>query len=143
MRLISIQAKNFRTLEDVVFEFGRAYCTISGRNNAGKSSLIRLVLALFGRDEELPPYVEAGTITYGDDKTQWAKSTEPIRVAYVLEVTEKEDPALLRFIERIAAIKLAADTVQLKIEFEVAGKGDTRTTAQISGTPVAIKRHVT
>ena len=47
MKLVSLAAKNYRTLEDIEIPFSKGYCTISGRNNAGKSSVIRLLQALF------------------------------------------------------------------------------------------------
>jgi ABC-type Mn2+/Zn2+ transport system ATPase subunit len=92
MRIASIAAQNYRTLEDVTLQFERSYCTVSGRNNAGKSSLIRLILALFGRGEGRQYYPELGSFNYGDDKTQRAVADSPILVTYSLELTESEDP---------------------------------------------------
>ena len=46
MRLKEISAKNYRTLQDIVLNFAPDYCTLSGKNNAGKSCIIRLLCHL-------------------------------------------------------------------------------------------------
>jgi len=78
MRLTSITAKNYRTLENIELKFAKNYCTISGKNNAGKSCVIRLLSTLF---RIRPSYVWAGDelrFDYKEDKTQWAKQPAPI-----------------------------------------------------------------
>jgi putative ATP-dependent endonuclease of the OLD family len=84
MRLTAIVAKNYRTLEDINLQFAKNYCTISGRNNAGKSCVIRLLSTLF---RIRPTYVWAAddpNFDYKEDKTQWVKQAGPIQVEFVL-----------------------------------------------------------
>jgi len=40
MRLSRVLVKNYRTLEDISVTFNGYYTAISGKNNAGKTSLI-------------------------------------------------------------------------------------------------------
>ena len=54
MRLHSLIAKNYRTLHDITLAFPMNYCAVSGRNNAGKSCVIRLLSALFGISDRYP-----------------------------------------------------------------------------------------
>jgi putative ATP-dependent endonuclease of the OLD family len=119
MRLISIASKNYRTLEDIKLGFAKNYCTISGRNNAGKSCVIRLLSTLFGIK---PPYVwTAGEprFDYKEDKTQWVKQSAPIQIDYSLELTKDEDPALISFIEKIASTELKGLTVSLRVSYTI------------------------
>jgi len=101
VRLLSIKTKNYRTLAELELTFSKNYCTLSGRNNAGKSSVIRLLSILFGYrrfawNDETPRF------SFKEDRTQWGKPTTPIEVTYRMELTQADDPALVSFIERIA-----------------------------------------
>lgn len=96
MKLLSLKAKSYRTLQDICLTFSKSYCTISGKNNAGKSSVIRLLSILF-RKGDVPPWVMPDfTFTFKDDRTQWDKQTEAIEITYQLELTNDDDPALIR-----------------------------------------------
>jgi putative ATP-dependent endonuclease of the OLD family len=101
MRLLSLSARNYRTLHNIDILFSKAYCTISGRNNAGKSSIIRLLLNLFQSREQPPWRWDSFSIDYSEDKTQWDKEEGSIKIVYTLELTRSDDPALINFIEKI------------------------------------------
>jgi len=117
MRLISITAKNYRTLEDTRLVFAKNYCTISGRNNAGKSGVIRLLSILFRRNSAYPWEIDELRFDYKEDKTQWTKQSVPIQIDYLLELTKDEDPALISFIEKIASTRIEGSTVSLRISY--------------------------
>jgi putative ATP-dependent endonuclease of the OLD family len=123
MRLIFITAQNYRTLEKVKLAFAKNYCTISGRNNAGKSSVIRLLSTLFKVRTSFLWASDEPRFDYKEDKTQWVKQAAPIQIDYVLELTKDEDPALISFIEKIASTHLERQTVLLRISYTVA-EGD-------------------
>lgn len=123
MRLDSISTKNYRTLDCVTLAFCKNYCTISGRNNAGKSSVIRLLSALFRTSASIPwAPIESG-FDYKEDKTQWVKESAPIHVEYSLTITKDEDPALISFIEKIASKKVDQTPSTLCIAYTIA-EGD-------------------
>lgn len=123
MRLLSIAAQNFRTLEDTTLNFAPHYCTISGRNNAGKSAVIRLISTLF-RNRRAPFWVaEPPRFDYKRDKTQWVKSPAPIRIDYALELTRDSDAALVSFIEKIASITIEQDSTRLQISYAISENG--------------------
>lgn len=102
MRLISIETKNYRTLEHINLKFPKSYCAISGKNNAGKSSVISLLAILFRYKGRYPWAEEMYSFSYKEDKTQWLKQNPPVEVTYVLELSRSDDPALISFIERIS-----------------------------------------
>lgn len=119
MKLLSISAKNYRTLQDIRLPFSRGYCTISGKNNAGKSSVIRLLSILFRRTGELPWFDEDLRLHFKEDRTQWAKQNGPIEIAYQLELAKDDDPALISFIEKMASVKCSTATVPLEFRYVV------------------------
>lgn len=119
MRLKSITTKNYRTLHDLTLSFSNNYCTISGRNNAGKSCVIRLLSALFRARARFPWQIDESGLDYKDDKTQWVKDAAPIFIQFSLEITRDEDPALISFIEKIASKTIVNSLVALCVSYSV------------------------
>lgn len=124
MRLKTITTKNYRTLNDLTLDFSNNYCTISGRNNAGKSSVIRLLSALFRAGSRYPWQLAESGFDYKDDKTQWIREAEPIHVSFALQITREEDPALVSFIEKIASKKIGCPSVVLCISYTISENND-------------------
>lgn len=115
MKLLSIDSKNFRTLEDVYISFSKNYCAISGKNNSGKSCIIRLVSNLLQRESFRPWIAREENFDYKEDKTQWIDNKEPIKIKYTFELSKNDDSALINFIEKISNIEINSETVELKI----------------------------
>ena len=136
MRLLSIKAKNFRTLQDTEISFSKNYCTISGRNNAGKSCIIRLLSILLAKDSGGPWFVSETGFDYKEDKTQWASNSEPITVSYSFLLSKEDDPALISFIEKIAARSLTEISTNLVIEYVCSVDSTLSISVQIDELPV-------
>ncbi len=135
MRLISINATNYRTLQDTRLIFAKNYCTISGKNNAGKSAVIRLLSTLF-RSKSTPIWLglnDEQRFDYKEDRTQWAKQPAPIQVYYELELSKDDDPALLSFIEKIASTTIDRPTVALRIGYTVTEANSVSVAASADG----------
>ncbi len=139
MRLDSIATKNYRTLQDLTLVFSKHYCTISGRNNAGKSCVIRLLSGLFGLGADLPWLAKETDLDYAEDKTQWVKQPLPIEVVYTLSLTRDEDPALFSFAEVIASKKIESPSMVLCITYSTAGSNDASVSVTIDGDKVEEK----
>lgn len=132
MRILSIKAKNYRTLLDLELEFSRNYCTVSGKNNAGKSSLISLLSILFGIQESIWTQKEP-QFSYKDDRTQWAKGNFPIEVVHRFELTRDDDPALISFIEKMASVTGSSATIPLELRYVVNESDETKVTVVFEG----------
>lgn len=136
MKLRSITAKNYRTLEDIQLRFAENYCTISGKNNAGKSSVIRLLSAFFRKGNEFPWVSEDYRFDFKEDKTQWVKPNSSIDITYHIELTKEEDPALISFIEKIASTSIPSPRVSLAISYAVAENEGLTIAARVNTDPV-------
>lgn len=136
MRLKSITTKNYRTLHHLTLSFSKNYCTISGRNNAGKSCVIRLLSALFRAGPRYPWQIPESGFDYKDDKTQWIKSADPIHISFSLEITKEEDPALISFVEKIASKKIDKDSVALSVIYAISEKDDVSASVEVDGDKV-------
>lgn len=131
MRLLSITARNYRTLHNIYIPFEKNYCTISGRNNAGKSCVIRLLLNLFRKGTALPWHYDKYTFDYKEDKSQWHKPDDPIEVVYELELTKSDDPALIAFIEKITSSNIEQDPATLRIEYHINSSDQLKTKVSV------------
>lgn len=122
MRLTRIQAKNYRTLENIDLSFSPGYCTISGKNNAGKSCIIRLLIYLLETTDRYRPW-EDFSLDYKEDVTQWVSGTPPITISYELCLTREDDPALITFVEKFTEREILTPQANLLVELEVLSDG--------------------
>ncbi len=139
MKLISLTAKNFRSLQNIYLNFSTSYCTISGKNNAGKSSVIRLLSLLFGTGENFPWARDSTSLDYKDDFTQWAGAGESIEVAYKLELAREDDPALISFIEKMASFQAEGSAMCLDIQYLASNTEDLKVNVVCAGRSVGSK----
>lgn len=123
MRIRRIKARNYRTLEDLELRFSDNYCTLSGRNNAGKSAVIRLLIGLLHPAIYDPWELKEEVLRYKDDKTQWVKDNNLIEVTFELLLSRSDDPALISFIERISSKALPGDLIVLTATYIQAETG--------------------
>jgi len=117
MRITDISAKNYRTLQTTTLTFSSNYCTISGKNNAGKSCVIRLLNLLFRSVASSPWAYDEPRLDYKEDRTQWVGTSETISVVYKLLLTKADDPALISFIEKISGLPIADPSDVLTISY--------------------------
>lgn len=98
-----LSVKNYRTLEDVSLKFHDYYTAICGKNNVGKSNILRAIRNLLSTgyfirfiSDEMFGY---GEINYKSDFTKWKlKSGEDIIIQILLEIDRDEDSSLYKFI---------------------------------------------
>ena len=140
MRVLSIESHNYRTLENLQIRFYGGYCTISGRNNAGKSSIIRLLSALFRPESRYPWQSEDNVFSYKDDITQWVKEKPAITVQFILAVSRAEDPALISFVEKIASEVIKETSIELTVSYVAAESDELTVRVRIDGKEVTSVR---
>ncbi|MFN5170415.1 MAG: ATP-dependent nuclease [Cyclobacteriaceae bacterium] len=104
MFLKSFHARNYRTLENIDIHFENHYTALSGKNNSGKSNVmkaIRNVLSsgfYFKMSDELIGY---GDFNYNKDFTNWntkGKDKEKIEIKFILELDKTTDSGIYNFI---------------------------------------------
>lgn len=118
MRIREISARNYRTLKNIVLRFSSDYCTLSGKNNAGKSSVIRLLGHLMEPNRR-PWRTEEYPLDYRDDCTQWSTTKDKITIEWVIVLSLSDDPALIEFIETFAETEISSKEVEVTVTVEV------------------------
>jgi len=115
MKICSISARNFRTLQDFNIDFKPNYCAISGKNNAGKSAVIRLIQFFFSdraEDRFLLPGEE--TISFARDATQWT-SCDDMEVSVSVEIDREEDSEVFFIVQTFSTEKIVPKSVMVGI----------------------------
>lgn len=119
MKIKSFSARNYRTLEKVDIEFHSYYSAISGKNNSGKSNVLRAIRGLLGTGVSIRVFQDEifgyGQFNYKSDYTNWKlnqKDKEGIEISIDLELDRNNDASLFRFITDLILKK------ETEVEFE-------------------------
>jgi len=103
MFIKELTVKNYRTLEDVSLKFCHYYTAICGKNNAGKSNILKTIRNLLSSGYFIrmlaDEFIGHGDINYKNDFTKWKKTTnEDIHIKISIELDKDEDSSLYKFI---------------------------------------------
>lgn len=103
MIIKKLKVKNYRTLEEVEIVFDGYYTAISGKNNAGKSNVIRAIRGILNKGLRLRlrggSYLGMEGFDWNDDVTNWKKAQkEDIRIELSIEINRDSDTAIYRFL---------------------------------------------
>ena len=127
-------ARNYRTLENVQIDLYGYYTAISGKNNAGKSNIIRALRTVLN---PLPRLRFRGTAIFGnsgmdwkDEVTSWKKdSKEDIYVCIDLEIHKDCDSSIYKFFTEFILKDSSDFTISevevLKVEYTRTQKNET------------------
>lgn len=115
MKIISLSARNFRTLEDFSLNLEAYYCAISGQNNAGKSAIVQIIRHfLENADEHRYFEPEHSKISYKKDKTQWVDDAD-IELSLTIELGREIDSEVFFVVEKLSGVSLESDCTKIKI----------------------------
>lgn len=133
MRINSVRAKNFRTLENFELDFNSHYCTLSGQNNAGKSAVVRIIQHFLENADD-NRFFESGLadINWAKDKTQWVEEGE-IELFLELEIERLGDAEVFYVIEKLSSKTLLDDKVKLIISQIIYSNGSITTGCDLQG----------
>lgn len=137
MKVEKVSVQNYRTLEDIAIDFSGYYTAISGKNNAGKTTLIKVLRETFkdhlrerysfGRDEQL---------IYREDKTQWITGSPDIVFDYIVSIDKESDPGLFQFIEKFLAQSIPHSTILLRLKLSQNSKDDVSCVCEVDDASV-------
>lgn len=137
MKIVKIEIKNFKTLENVKISFDGCFSAISGKNNAGKTTVIKAIKSIFkGVEKEFSFFEDNDELNYSSSKTQWVKTNEDITLIYCLEISKGEDPGLHSFVKKIAEFDELKPEFKIRVVVTLNEKGDKNTLISIDGVEI-------
>ena len=115
MRLKRLSVRNYRTLEDLDLEFPNYYTAISGRNDSGKTNVVRAIRCLM-RDADPYGYMEP-EFSLSDDYTKWVDSGDDREMSIEVELTvfADADAGLHQFISDYLSLDSAPEELLVEI----------------------------
>ena len=120
MKINSLVVKNYRTLEDCIFNFPDNYCAISGKNNAGKSNLIKALRIFFFDNDGFYGFGDDTTISHKKDLPQWItgkqhqKSNIPqITFNLHIKIYNNVDSSLFLYIQKFLEVGKLEEEISL------------------------------
>lgn len=114
MRITRVSARNFRSLESFEIDFRNAYSVICGKNNSGKSCVLKAVRAVLGASQSpfIRFYRSRDVLDWESNVTLWkAAENAEITIEVDVEVKSHKDPALFEYFSRIAKIELGSSAI--------------------------------
>jgi putative ATP-dependent endonuclease of OLD family len=134
MKIAKLKIENFKTLENVTVNFDGYFSSISGKNNAGKTSVIQCIRSLFkAREREYVFFEEDDSISYTSSRTQWVKSGAEIKFEFLLHASKEADPGLFSFVKRIAKLENLNDNFSIRVVIKLKEKEEKEISIEIDG----------
>ena len=105
MHITKIEARNYRCLEECDISFPSHYSAISGKNNAGKSNVLRIIRTLLSEEDPYDPFGgEQKTLSHKNDYPYWKQKEseqEPIELSLDIIISKTADAGLFRFFTEV------------------------------------------
>lgn len=121
MKICEVALENYRSIDSVKLKLEGNYVAISGKNNSGKSNVLRAIRAVF-MDEDGPSFMTGNVdFDYGADFPKWKEKERgktPISITITLRISKAHDTSVYRFLQEFLAStqKIEADEVLVKIQ---------------------------
>lgn len=105
MLITRVAARNFRTLENFEIALNPGYCALSGKNNAGKSAVVKII-EHFLRNAEDDGFILGTPTVIGlaSDKTQWA-SGDDMEISLSISIERECDSQLFYVVQTYSEAK--------------------------------------
>lgn len=144
MRIESITVSNYRSLENCTINFPGFYSAISGKNNAGKSNLLRVIRSFFSSEEDFDPFApETAPISFKQDYPLWKRRDDqksPIKFSLTIIVDKIKDEGFYKFVQTFLQHNDTADRLTLEFGAIFEEKASSpQLTLTCSGTPITDK----
>lgn len=111
MKLRKVGAKSFRTLEDLTITFEDNYCTLSGRNNAGKTAIVTIIRHFLDEDDR--PYLHGeNSLSFDRDHTQWS-DTDEMEISLQLELDRHDDAEVFYVVDKFSSKSIEGNTAHV------------------------------
>lgn len=120
MKIARLEISNYRTLESINLEFPSFYSAICGKNNAGKTNILKAIRMLL-REQIAFAFGPPERVAFKEDFPMWKPKSDEgrIRISLTLAIGRERDAGLYKFIEKFATITPERDELSVKVSIAV------------------------
>lgn len=117
MRISKLIIENYRTIENLELEFHGYYGAISGKNNSGKTNIVKAIRSFFNEFGS-PPFIEEMANITKNDFPNWITQDGDHKIRFKLElhIHKDFDAGLYRFVTTFLSLKDAPEEMKLSLE---------------------------
>ncbi|TCT24272.1 ATP-dependent nuclease [Thiobaca trueperi] len=120
MKLRRLKISNFRSIELLVVEFPSFYTAISGKNNSGKSNLLKAIKVLFQQEPRYRYRLREEEISFSQHFPAWKgkNTSETIKFSATLIIEKALDTSVFKLIEEFFKFEDGRALVELEVSAE-------------------------
>jgi putative ATP-dependent endonuclease of the OLD family len=123
MKIEKLKIENYRTIETLEIGLDSFYTAISGRNNSGKSNIIRILRFVLGENSMFSG--DEVEINYKSDFPIWKKETnQPIRICATILLFKNFDSSLIKYVNTFGLGDKSIEEEDIKLELHFEFKHD-------------------
>ena len=141
MKITKLGLRNYRTLEAVDLEFPRDYTAICGRNDSGKTNVVRAIRCLMKEDDPYSYHMTEGPeFKVGDDFTKWSSledTNRHIGVTAQFTIDSGTDTGLHEFLVTYLSIDEAPTELILDVDMQHAAEQQPVVSIQIGAESIS------
>ncbi len=119
MKVMSLDIRNFRTLESLTLIFPSSYTAISGANDSGKTNVVRAVRSLMREDSGEPSFGEdEDQLSLKKDFPKWSKADQAeqkIQIHVELSVHRDRDAGFYQFVVKHLSLTSPPEVLEIAI----------------------------
>ncbi|MFM5950606.1 MAG: ATP-dependent nuclease [Novosphingobium sp.] len=136
MQVLKVEARNFRTLCNFEIKFGERYCALSGKNNCGKTSVLKIIeYFLRSNDDDPFSYGSSSAIKYDRDKTKWIGIGEAVDISLSLVIFIDSDSEVFGFVKRMSEDVGDKNKIELRLRAVFQDEKQASHSCYIDGVP--------
>jgi putative ATP-dependent endonuclease of OLD family len=120
MKISCLSIQNFRSIENLAISFPSFYTALSGKNNSGKSNVLRVLKLLFEQEPRFRYRIREEEINFSQNFPVWKakNTTEPIKFSATLELNKTLDSSVFKLIAEFFKLDESQDAVELELSAE-------------------------
>lgn len=124
MKITKIQIENFRSIEQITATFPGHYTAISGKNNSGKSNLLRPLRLLFETEQRFRFNEEV--IDHSVHFPIWKRpdSSDPIKIEVSVDLSKSLDASVFKLVADFFKITEETNEIQIRLSAVFAAEKD-------------------
>jgi len=116
MKLVQLQILNYRSIDNLVLHFPTFYSAICGKNNSGKTNVLRALRTIF---DDASVFDREFSLSFKEDLPKWGgkekEKDRKIEITLSFEVDPEKDAGLYRFLTTYLKLEVSGSPLAVEL----------------------------